>query len=42
MISHRSLAAKGAIGLEPEEIEGLPSQRSDASHDTIESWTDNH
>jgi len=40
MISRRSLAAKGAVGLE--EIEGLPSQRSDASHDTIESWTDNH
>ncbi|OJA20501.1 hypothetical protein AZE42_01990 [Rhizopogon vesiculosus] len=40
MLSRRSLAARGTVG--HEEIDGLPSQRSDTSHDTIESWTDNH
>jgi hypothetical protein len=40
MLSRRSLAARGTIG--HEEIDGLHSQRSDTSHDTIESWTDNH
>jgi len=40
MLPHRSLAATDTTGRE--EIEGLLSQQSDTSHDTIESWTDNH
>ncbi|KAG0704531.1 hypothetical protein DFH29DRAFT_1078296 [Suillus ampliporus] len=38
MLSRRSLAGRG--GIDHEEIEGLFSQRSNTSHDTIESWTD--
>ncbi|KAG1751512.1 uncharacterized protein EDB91DRAFT_611079 [Suillus paluster] len=40
MLSRRSLSGRGGVGLE--EIEGLFSQHSDTSHDTIESWTDHH
>ncbi|KAG2074659.1 hypothetical protein BDR04DRAFT_1092865 [Suillus decipiens] len=40
MLSRQSLAGKDSVGRD--EIEGLLSQRSDTSHDTIESWTDDH
>ncbi|KAG1777743.1 hypothetical protein EV702DRAFT_1196953 [Suillus placidus] len=40
MLSRRSLAGRGSV--DRDEIEGLLSQRSDTSHDTIESWADDH
>ncbi|KAG1890208.1 hypothetical protein F4604DRAFT_2004473 [Suillus subluteus] len=40
MLSRRPLAGRGSVGRD--EIEGLLSQRSDTSHDTIESWADDH
>ncbi|KAG1900608.1 uncharacterized protein F5891DRAFT_300468 [Suillus fuscotomentosus] len=40
MLSRRSLAGRSSVC--PDEIEGLLSQRSDTSHDTIESWADGH
>ncbi|KAG1816132.1 uncharacterized protein BJ212DRAFT_212771 [Suillus subaureus] len=40
MLSRRSLVGRGGVGRD--DIEGLLSQRSDTSHDTIESWTDDH
>ncbi|KAG2043414.1 hypothetical protein BDR03DRAFT_1053438 [Suillus americanus] len=40
MLSRRSVAGRGSVGRD--EIEGLLSQRSDTSHDTIESWSGDH
>jgi hypothetical protein len=40
MLSRRSLAGRDNIGRD--EIDGLFSQHSDTSHDTIESWADDH
>ncbi|KAG1766941.1 hypothetical protein EDD22DRAFT_331861 [Suillus occidentalis] len=40
MLSRRSLAGRDSIGCD--EIDGLFSQHSDTSHDTIESWADDH